>query len=212
MMFHSAISSTTPQDSPSTQSGATLLIVSSLRDDGVRFRNNMRPANPLRRENMNSLWNLPTRLSATRSKIVAVSGSWQAPSKTRTLTDALVEAINKQRPSDTTKIDLAEIGAEIAALKNIKAGSPEIQCSSLQSSSPTYWSWAPRSSKRHTPGSSNISSTCLILWLSLQTGCFDRNGRQPSSCARSGASSPASIWILPRSDPADCRLCRRRRL
>jgi FMN reductase len=76
---------------------------------------------------MNSLWNLPPRASAARPKIVAVSGSWQSPSKTRSLTDAVVEAIARHRSSDVTKIDLAEVGTEIATLKNIKAGSPEIQ-------------------------------------------------------------------------------------
>ncbi len=76
---------------------------------------------------MNSLWNLPPRASAARPKIVAVAGSWQSPSKTRALTDAVVEAIAGQRSSDITKIDLAEVGTEIAALKNIKAGSSEIQ-------------------------------------------------------------------------------------
>jgi FMN reductase len=76
---------------------------------------------------MNKIWNARADLSGYRPKVTALSGSWQSPSKTRALTDAAAEAIKKQYPCDITKIDLAEVGTEIAALKSIKAGTPDVQ-------------------------------------------------------------------------------------
>ena len=56
-------------------------------------------------------------------KVVTVSGSWNSPSKTRVLTDAVVACLQARQSIDVTCIDLAEIGSEIAQLTDIsKAG------------------------------------------------------------------------------------------
>lgn len=49
-------------------------------------------------------------------KVVLVSGSLKAPSRTRTLADAIVRSISKRRSAAVVTIDLAETGAQIAPL------------------------------------------------------------------------------------------------
>lgn len=49
-------------------------------------------------------------------KVVAVSGSWKSPSKTRVLTDAVVAAVQAREEIEFVGVDLAEIGREVAAL------------------------------------------------------------------------------------------------
>jgi FMN reductase len=49
-------------------------------------------------------------------KVAAVSGSWKAPSKTRVLTDAVVSALQARKEIEFTRVDLAEIGKEVAGL------------------------------------------------------------------------------------------------
>ncbi|MBY0558531.1 NAD(P)H-dependent oxidoreductase [Hyphomicrobium sp.] len=65
--------------------------------------------------------------SAAPVKLVSVSGSWQSPSKTRALTDAVAVAVGDRRPVELTTIDLAEVGQAIVSLRDIKAAEPEIR-------------------------------------------------------------------------------------
>lgn len=52
-------------------------------------------------------------------KVVTVAGSWNSPSKTRVLTDAIVASLQARQSINVTRIDLAEIGTEIAQLTDI---------------------------------------------------------------------------------------------
>ncbi len=64
--------------------------------------------------------------TVTVAKVVVVSGSWKTPSKTRTLTDAVADALQKHRPIETIKIDLAEVGSQIAQLTTTSDADPKL--------------------------------------------------------------------------------------
>ena len=50
------------------------------------------------------------------AKVVIVSGSWKSPSKTRQLAEAVVAELARKRPVSVARIDLAEVGPQIATL------------------------------------------------------------------------------------------------
>ncbi len=59
--------------------------------------------------------------------MVAVSGSWKPPSKTRTLVEAVVTEFEKQRKVEIIRIDLAEVGHAIAGLISRADVAPEVE-------------------------------------------------------------------------------------
>jgi len=52
-------------------------------------------------------------------KVAAVSGSWKSPSKTRVLTDAIISVLQERHEIELTRVDLAEIGKQVAALTDV---------------------------------------------------------------------------------------------
>jgi FMN reductase len=59
------------------------------------------------------------------SRVVIVTGSWKAPSKTRTLAETFTAELAKRRPVSVARVDLAEVGGQVAGLTSREGLSPE---------------------------------------------------------------------------------------
>ncbi len=68
----------------------------------------------------------PSNFDTAAPKVAVVSGSWKSPSKTRSLTDAVVGGLQRRRPIEITRIDLAEVGGEIAHLTDAANADPHL--------------------------------------------------------------------------------------
>jgi FMN reductase len=61
----------------------------------------------------------------TLSRVVIVTGSWKAPSKTRALAETFTAELAKRRPVSIARVDLAEVGGQVAGLTSREGLSPE---------------------------------------------------------------------------------------
>ena len=59
------------------------------------------------------------------SRVVIVTGSWKAPSKTRALAEAFSAELAKRRPVSVIRVDLAAVGSQVAGLTSRDGLAPE---------------------------------------------------------------------------------------